>query len=286
MNPWLESIGVVLLGLLGAWLGRWCSRRPAPWWTLGYFVPLLLVVLVALPRWLESLTFVSPFCWLTAGRREYALLALAGVTLLITPLSRLVNRRQRVLVMLFAACFFGSFSLEPFLGPAWIRSRMAALQTQIDANGVCRQGTDYTCGPAAAVTGLRRLGIAAEEGEIAILARTSPVSGTDTDLLMSAMAGRYGREGIIVKYQDFKDLSALREAGLTLAVVKHSFLVDHYVTVLEVTDQAVVVGDPLEGRVVYPPDAFKKKWRFAGLVIRRRLQAAAPRPAGGSARTP
>ncbi len=68
----------------------------------------------------------------------------------------------------------------------------------------------------------------------------------------------------------FKDLSELRKAGLTLAVIKFGFLVDHFVTVLEVTDAEVVVGDPLTGLERMSYDQFRQKWRFVGVVVRLR----------------
>ena len=70
-------------------------------------------------------------------------------------------------------------------------------------------------------------------------------------------------------YRAFKDISELKQAGLTLGVVKFGFLVDHFVTVLGVTDAEVIVGDPLNGldRMTY--DDFCKKWRFCGIVLER-----------------
>src|SRR6266550_1588733 len=43
MNPWLETSGVLLLGIVGVALGCWFSRLPKPYWTLGYFIPLSLI---------------------------------------------------------------------------------------------------------------------------------------------------------------------------------------------------------------------------------------------------
>jgi ABC-type bacteriocin/lantibiotic exporter with double-glycine peptidase domain len=73
----------------------------------------------------------------------------------------------------------------------------------------------------------------------------------------------------VAKYRAFKDILELRQAGLTLAVVKFGFLVDHFVTVLEVTDAEVIVGDPLEGLDRMTWDEFRKKWRFCGIVLKR-----------------
>ena len=52
--------------------------------------------------------------------------------------------------------------------------------------------------------------------------------------------------------------------------MKYSLFVDHYVAVLEVTDTQVVVGDPLEGLQRLSYDEFLKKWRYEGVVLKRR----------------
>jgi len=141
------------------------------------------------------------------------------------------------------------------------------LETIIDSDGVCRQGTDYTCGPAAAVTALRRLGISAEEAELAILAHTSRIAGTPPDILADTLRRRYQAEGLQCEYRHFDSVSELRQPGCTIAVIKFGFLVDHYVTVLDVTDTSVIVGDPLVGRNSYPFDRFEKIWRHSGVVL-------------------
>ena len=47
-------------------------------------------------------------------------------------------------------------------------------------------------------------------------------------------------------------------------------LVDHYVAILEVTDREVVVGDPFSGKRVCTHEQFRKKWRYAGIVLQRK----------------
>jgi predicted double-glycine peptidase len=69
----------------------------------------------------------------------------------------------------------------------------------------CRQSTDYTCGPAAAVTALRKLGFPAEEGQIAIVSYTSATTGTPPDILAEALRKYYGKDGLIVEYRPFKN---------------------------------------------------------------------------------
>jgi len=64
-------------------------------------------------------------------------------------------------------------------------------------------------------------------------------------------------------------LPELKQAGLSVAVIKFDFLEDHYVTILSVTDREVVAGDPLNGLVTYSYDDFAKVWRFSGVVLGR-----------------
>jgi hypothetical protein len=114
------------------------------------------------------------------------------------------------------------------------------------------------------------LGLPGEEGRIAILSYTSSAGGTATDILAEALQDEYRKDGLIAEYRAFKDISELKQAGLTLAVVKFGFMVDHSVTVLGVTDSEVVVGDPLNGLERISHDEFLKKWRFTGVVLKRR----------------
>lgn len=57
---------------------------------------------------------------------------------------------------------------------ALVQAQLRSLPTRVDPDGVCLQNTPYTCGPAAAVTALRRLRLPAEESELAKLAFISP----------------------------------------------------------------------------------------------------------------
>jgi len=117
---------------------------------------------------------------------------------------------------------------------------------------------------------LRKLGLPAGEGEIATLSYTSFTTGTPPDILAEALRNRYGKDGLVTDYRAFKDIPELKEAGLTLAVTKFGFLIDHYVTVLEVTDTEVVVGDPLNGLDKMSYDKFRQQWRFVGIVLKRK----------------
>jgi hypothetical protein len=270
MNPWIETIGVVLVGVAGAGAGRWCSRLRRPYWTVGYFLPFVFIVLIGLAYRIRTLEFVPPFSWLMSGRTEFVLTAFIGTMVLTTPLSRLPLRRDRIAVSLLMVLVVFQVSAWPFLAPVLNRDELTNLKTRINADGVCLQNTDYTCGPAAAVTALRRLGFTAEEGEIARLCNTSTALGTPPDILARALQRRYGAEGLICEYRAFRSVSELNQPGHTLALVKFAFLLDHYAAVLEVGDTTITVGDPLIGKTTLTHDEFAKKWRFVGVVLKRR----------------
>src|SRR6185295_14272763 len=121
--------------------------------------------------------------------------------------------------------------------------------TYLSPNGVCLQSTSYDCGPAAAVTALRNLGIAAEEREIALLANTCPAAGTSPDTLATVLRDRYAPDGLTCEYRPFSSVRDLPRDATTLAVIKLTFFIDHFVAVLAVTDDEVILGDPLHGYV-------------------------------------
>jgi predicted double-glycine peptidase len=189
----------------------------------------------------------------------------------------LPRKRERLIVGLFMVVLVFVKSVWPFLAPLADRQQLAHLQTRVGMDGVCLQTTGYTCGPASAVTGLRKLGLPAEEANIAILSYTSSTTGTEPDILAGALQREYLKDGLRAEYRAFKDVSELRQAGLTLVVVKFGFLVDHFVTVLGVTDTEVIVGDPLNGLARMNYEDFLKKWRFCGIVLTRQQSPYAER---------
>lgn len=269
MNPWIETAGVVFIALLGAFVGRRFSRFHKPYWILGYLIPAGLIAMLAMVRFDPALSFVRPFVWIAAGRIRYVTLSLAVSMGLTVPLSRLPYKWEKLVVCLLMAGFVIWFSVLPFLVPAVIRDRLANLETRYDSNGICRQTTDYTCGPAAAVTALERLGLAAEEGELAVLSYSSPVTGTLPACLSSALQNRYRADGLRCRYRRFASIHQLKNAGVTLAVVKEAFFKDHCLTVLNVSEDAVTVADPVTGVRLITLQQFEKIWRFSGIVLTR-----------------
>ncbi len=267
MNPWLETVGVVLVALLGVFLGIVFSRFRKPYWMLGYFLSLLLIAMLVATRYIGSLAFAPPFFWITAGRVKFVILSLAATMGLITPLSRLPHKVEKLIICILLTVVVVWFSVLPFLVPALIRGYLANLATRVDSNGICFQSTDYTCGPAAAVTALRKLGLSAHEGELAVLSHTSPMVGTLPWCLYTALQDRYGAEGLRCQYRRFDSVGQLKHAGVTLVVVRDTFLSDHCVAVLEVSDQRVTVADPVLGKKSLSYKQFEKIWRFTGIAL-------------------
>ena len=268
LSPWLESLAVTLLAVAGALLGRWFSGLPKPYWMLGYFIPLALIATYGVAARNPAVALDPPISWMTMGRNKFAVIGFVATIVLTTPLSRMPVKRARVYVAVLMVVIVSMMSVWPFLAPAFNRTYLSRLKTRMDADGICRQSNDYNCGPAAAVTALRQLGFPAEEGEIAILAHTSTATGTPPDILAQALHERYAREGLLSEFRVFKQVDELENAGLTLAVIKYSFMLNHYVTVLQLTNGHVVVGDPLKGKMALTREEFEERWRHVGVVLR------------------
>lgn len=270
MNPWLETIGVIFVALLGVLLGKLfsCFRKPY-FWSWGYLVPFILIAMLVVTRFNHALPFVPPFSWVTAGRTRFIILAFAVTMGLTTPLSRLPRKFERITIGLMMAVVVVWFSVLPFLLPALIKDDLSNLETTVNSNGICFQSKAYTCGPAAAVTALRRLGLSASEGEIAVLSYTSPVAGTLPTCLSSALQDRYGAEGLKSQYRYFDSINQLRNAGITLAVISTGFMSSHCVAVLGVSDHIITIADPVVGRMLMSHEQFEKVWQFSGIVLKR-----------------
>jgi predicted double-glycine peptidase len=268
LTPWLESLLVVSIALSAFLLGRWFSRLPKPYWSLGYAIPLGLIVLYCIAIFVPELTTVPPISWMLIGRSRFVSFNFVATMLLSAPLTRVPQKRNRVMVCALIAVLT-AMSVVPFLAPAFNRSYLAGLKTRMDGNGVCRQSNEYTCGPAAAVALLRKLGLPAEEGEIAILAHTSSLTGTEPDVLAKVLQKRYRSDGLVVEYRSFRSLDELKEAGPTIAVIKFNAFQDHCVAIFGIQTNGILVADPLSGLTVVPAEEFENKWTFVGIVLKR-----------------
>ncbi len=264
----IHLLVVVTLAIVGIIAGhRFSSSRR--YWALGFILPLAVVTLVILGRRVIALSFMPPFSWVTAGHVSFAIMAAVCTMIFSTLIPRLKIARQRVLVSILMVAMMINFSVLPIVMPAVVRGSLLATNTRIDINGICRQMHDYTCGPAAAVTVLHRLGVDTKESEMAILAQTSP-AGTDADVLTAAINERFGPAGLHADYRLFDSMDELGRAVPAVALMHFNFLVDHYVAVLEVTPTGVLIGDPLYGRELLSRKEFADNWRWSAVVVSRK----------------
>jgi hypothetical protein len=278
MNLFLGASIALLCAVAGVLLGRWFSGLRNPYWAIGYLIPLALVFAYALTFQFPAIMFLPPFSWLFMGLKKFATLGFIGALILTTPLSRVPQARNRLMIMALMALMVFASSIWPFLAPLVDRKQLSSLVTTVDKDGICLQNTGFTCGPASAVTALRRLGLRAEEGDISIVSCTSDLQGTPVDMLATGLQKKYANDGLLVTCNVFKSISELKQAGLTLAVVKYGVLEDHWLTVLEVTGTEVIVGDPLAGLTHLSYDEFSAKWRFIGIVLQRKTSGLEPSP--------
>ena len=270
MNLWLGATATVAIAIAGVLIGKFCSRLTKFYWTLGYFIPLAIIAVYAIAILFPAISFIPPFSWMMMGQKRYAILGFIVALVFTLPLSRLPLKRERIAVSVLMSTIILIMAVWPFLAPAFNRNRLEHLHTHFDSDGVCLQSTYYTCGPAAAVTALHKLGFEAEEGQLAIQSLTSSLTGTQSDILAEALRRQYGKNGLSVEYRQFENISELKDAGLIVATVKFGFMVNHFVTVIKVTDSQVIVGNPINGLQKLSYDEFQQEWLFMGIVLKRK----------------
>jgi predicted double-glycine peptidase len=230
---------------------------------------LLLILLIAAGSRGVNFAAISGLSWILAGSHKLIAFALAAPVLQVALLAKLKKRRERLLVGIFLGIFILRVSLAPPLMAALAVPELSRIKTDIDTHGICMQRTGYTCVPASAVTLLRRLGIPAQEGELAILAGSNIMSGTDAQTMAQVINDRYGSQGIVAQYRVFASLDELRAAGPTLVIITWSTWLDHCVAVLDVNDRQVITADPVMGEHPYWKNDFLKIWLHNGVVIHR-----------------
>jgi hypothetical protein len=264
------TVGVTVAGLVSAWAGFKVARLGPRTWMVAILIPLTVLVLTALALNYEQLAFVPPTSWLVGGSERWVSLTLAGAMTLGALAAMVKLDPQRRALLALAVVVVIRCGTLAFVGPIFSREELRTMKTNVSDLGICYQSTFYNCGPAAAVTALRRLGFPAEEGEIGLMCRTDPFYGTADDRLAREIAKRYGPEGLIVEHRYVKSLDELRKWPAAIAVIHFSLFMDHYVAVLEVDDETVTVGDPWAGREKLKRADFEKRWNHVAILLDRK----------------
>lgn len=269
MEQWLETIGVFAIAALGMLLGHIASRSGVFSRTAALIIPFLIIGLVLAGR-VPDLVYRWPQLYPpAAGRVRFVLLVFAVTLGLSAPLAQLTRPSIRMLTCVIMALYVSALTILPFVAPAAVQAQMAAIHTTFDADGVCRQSKPFTCGPAAAATGLRQLGFDADEGALAVAARTSPVIGTSSWTLYLAVRNHYEPLGLLCSFGMFDSLAAIPRDAVFLAVMREASFGDHCVAVLDITDNHVRVADPAAGLLHVPTADFLHNWRGSGIILRR-----------------
>jgi len=265
---------IAVLAVGGAAAGVYFSRRK--YWAVYFCISFLLYLTILIINRTPSFYYQLPFSWFFKGRGEYLFFSLSLPVMFGTLIPRLKASRQRLMVWGLAAVGTGYFGAIPVVQTLLVRERLNGLETWRE-DGVCLQTTDFTCGPASAVTALEKLGIEAEESALALAAYTTPSWGTSSGQLAQAIETLYGRQGVRCRIMRFDSIEQLRGICPVIATVEYRFMVDHYVTVLDVEEDTVLVGDPLKGQERLSFEAFEEKWRRVGILVNReQIEKAVP----------
>ena len=194
--------------------------------------------------------WVYPFAFLNIGIGLYRMrgwvwragLGTVGALLLVTALSIPLTR--------------ATFHADDYLGAP-------------DAGGICLQTQDYTCGAAASATLLASRGIRTDEAEMARLCGSAPLAGADEIALCRALTHKLDGSGFGVALERPNDDALARRQHPALARVRSTLFRDHWVVLLAINDHAVIVADPLQGKVQLPVEEFLSQWRGILVTVER-----------------
>jgi predicted double-glycine peptidase len=271
MELWFETLGILLIAVVGFILGRWAASRSTQARIFAMSASFVIVGLILLARETRLWGVFPWLCPIAAGRLRFVLLAFAVTLGLTAPLSQLHSLLSRFVTCAVMAVFVAVLVSFPFVGPLIIQSDLAGMQNRIDTDGVCRQSQPFTCGPAAAVTALSQFGLQAGEGDLARRSRTSPVIGTSPWELYRTLKADYAGQGLECSFLHMKSIDQLPPNAILLAVVRDAPVTDHCVAVLSVNETTITVADPMAGLVHIPRDSFTQRWRNCGILLQRPL---------------
>jgi hypothetical protein len=166
---------------------------------------------------------------------------------------------------------FKRFMLGPLLAVACVMAVFAKpllLPLHLDplaarwVDDVCLQTTQASCGPCATATVLRTLGVQLDEAQLASAAQTSR-TGTLNWLLLRALRDR-GLQAAILEPRQLADIAPPAVLGVTLGESGAG----HFVAYLGSAGDGLIIGDPLEGRLVLDQRQFRERYRFRHFALK------------------
>jgi hypothetical protein len=263
----LECAGFVLAVCLAIAVGKRLSELASPWWGVGYAVFLPVIIGVVIVRRLPTVEFHPLMFWLMKGRLDFVVFAVGVSVMLCAVIPRLKRGRQRGMVHLLMATAI-LYNFLPFALPVLAMPHQMSLTNRLSHDGICLQSNGFNCGPAAAVTALRAVGIEAREGQLAIESRTAPVMGTDIVCLTEVLKERCQGKPISLNLGAYSSIDEIRGVDAFLTIVDRTTFAAHFVTVLAVTDEDVIIADPASGILEMTHEQFESVWRHVGVTMK------------------
>ncbi len=258
----LTVVVLSLIGLygLGAWLGKKAPKLAMVWGGAAVLSLLGIVFFNYYPN-VEFALFPYRIYGLVRPCRVF-LPAFAILGVGASLLGKLRNRRALAAFAVLLVVVGGHRFLITRVLP------YRTLTGEVDAEGSCRQTSPWSCGPAAAAMLLDRLGVESDENEMAVLANTNSLAGTDAHSLALGLRKKLAGKGYHVDLvrREWDDLADSDVP--VLAELKSGFLLHHWVAVLEVTERDVLLGDPGAGRIRVPKEEFLDDWRHIVITTR------------------
>ena len=262
---WLYFVMNCTLLLLAAFCGwqmrRLRPRRFAACMAAAAALMCLRIFLHAHPEYEQYLLrwLSDDYIYFSAWEAPLAALMVFGLA------AHLPGRRTRRLVVLALGVLAPLFLWDSFSTCLQPRYVMAA---QFDADGVCRQGTSYSCGPAAAVMMLKFVDAEVSEGEMANLCLLRPDQGvTALELCrgLNIALRPWARRAVIERIPP-DELDALRPPFL--AQLRRGNVTMHCVVVVEVRSDTVLLADPARGRSIRSRSDFLRDWTGIAITVR------------------
>jgi len=190
-------------------------------------------------------------------------LTAAGVGLLagMIQASRTNSPRLKKLTSAFGIpVLFALILSAPHLKPLLRPLRLPASPNPM-TDGVCRQSTPSTCGPASAVTLAKLAGVELDEHQLARECFTSE-RGTENWYLARALR----RHGLKTEFMETSaDTGELPHPAIAGVVL--SYGTGHFIPVLGKDGANYIIGDPMQGREIKSLAELRSEYRFTGFFL-------------------
>ncbi len=189
---------------------------------------------------------------------------LGGMMLLMLSFDRLCGSR-RVLIGVLGVVFV-MYSLTQAAAPLIGVLYTPRLDDTVTGTPEVMQSTGWSCSAAALAWALRLNGQPVSESQVARLALTNPIYGTQQRGVFRA-AHRLGWETVLIRKPTWQQLVAAPKP--LLASVWLCPTIYHEVVIIAADQEHVTVGDPMLGESDFTREEFVRKWRGDLVLLQR-----------------